>query len=340
MIKPKALKIGDTVAVLAPSGGAAHTFPHIYENGLEALRELGLKIKEYPTAKKPGDYLATNPKARAEDINNAFRDPEVNAIIATIGGEDSIRILPYLDYQAIKEHPKIILGYSDATAYLTAIHNTGLVTFNGPTILAGFSQIHALEEAYKKHLQTMLFNPPKNYTYPVYKQYAEGYPDWTYKENTGKVLELKNNPGPRHLQGTTTQGKLWGGCRALLNMLNGTKHWPEAEFFKEKILFLETAEDVPPPAEVRWLLRSLAAQGIIKNLNAILIGRARGYSDDMKEELDNTLQQIATEEQREDLTIITGLDFGHTDPQIILPLGIQAQINTKGTIKLLESPYQ
>lgn len=95
-IKPERLRKGDTVAVISPSWGGPSVFPHIYESGLETLIALGLKIKEYPTARADADQTYNNPRMRADDVNNAFEDPEVKAVIASIGGDDSIRILPYL----------------------------------------------------------------------------------------------------------------------------------------------------------------------------------------------------------------------------------------------------
>ncbi len=95
-IKPNKLNQGDTVAIISPSWGGPSIFPHIHENGLKALREeFGLIIKEYPTARAEADFLYHQPEARAADVNQAFADPEVKAIIASIGGDDSVRILPY-----------------------------------------------------------------------------------------------------------------------------------------------------------------------------------------------------------------------------------------------------
>ena len=101
MIKSKKLQKGDTVAVVSPSWGGPNVFPHVYESGIEALKELGLKIKEYPSSKKDPDFLYKNPEFRAKDINDAFADNEVSAVIATIGGDDSVRILPFIDVDII-----------------------------------------------------------------------------------------------------------------------------------------------------------------------------------------------------------------------------------------------
>ena len=111
-VKPKKLLKGDTVAIVSPSWGGPSIFPHVYESGLETIKRLGLKVKEYPSARKEADFLYANPEFRAKDINNAFEDSEVKAIFTSIGGDDSVRILPFLDANIIKKNPKIILGYS------------------------------------------------------------------------------------------------------------------------------------------------------------------------------------------------------------------------------------
>ena len=110
MIKPKRLKTGSTVAIVSPSSGAAARAPHVLERGLNELRSLGLQIREMPNTRADSETLYHNPRIRAEDINAAFADPEIDAVFASIGGDDSVRILPYLDIDLIMAHPKPIMG--------------------------------------------------------------------------------------------------------------------------------------------------------------------------------------------------------------------------------------
>ena len=109
--KPKRLKPGDTLAIISQSWGGPAAFPHIYEAGLDSLRGLGFEIVEYPTARMSAEDLYRNPEARAEDINRAFSDPQIQGIVSSIGGDDSVRILRYLDTFSIAEHPKFIIGF-------------------------------------------------------------------------------------------------------------------------------------------------------------------------------------------------------------------------------------
>ena len=194
-IKPNKLQKGDTIAVLSPLKGLPSKFPHIFNNGIKILKEkFGLKIKEFPTARMDLDKLYENPKIRAEDINNAFLDKSVKAIFTSIGGDDSIRILKYIDKKVVKNNPKIFMGYSDITTLTTFFNQLGLVTFNGPSVMAGFSQMANFPEA-EEYIKELLFNNPKNYEYKPYLNWANSYKDWSKKEKVGQVDEIKKNTG-------------------------------------------------------------------------------------------------------------------------------------------------
>ncbi len=342
-LKPKRLIKGDTVAIVSPSWGGPSCFPHIYDSGIETLKKFGLKIKEFPTAKADANLLYNNPKMRADDINNAFKDPDVKGIFTTIGGDDSIRILQYLKPEWIKNNPKIFLGYSDTTTLTTYCNQLGLVTFNGLSIMAGFSQWNNLPKEFQDHVRTILFNPLRSIQFSAYSHYSNGYPDWTKIENTGKINELQITDGWKWLQGkSTVEGHLFGGCIEVLEFMKGTKYWPKNSFWKGKILFLETSENKPKTEQVKWMLRNYGIQGIFQKINGLLIGRARDYDAIENAELYETIVNIVAQEFNEpEMPIIANMDFGHTDPQYIMPLGILAEINcAKQEFKLLESSSQ
>lgn len=342
-IKPKKLQKGDTVAAVSPSWGGPSVFPHIYESGIKVLENLGLKIKEYPSAKKDADYLYNNPEFRAKDINDAFADSEVKAIFVSIGGDDSVRILPHLNAEIIRKNPKIIIGYSDTTTLLTYFNQLGLVTLHGPAIMAGFSQWDSLGQKFQEHIRTILFENPENHNYKPFNSYCEGYLDWSDKSNVGKVKPMSTNSGWNVLQGNSKiQGQLFGGCVEVLEFVKGTKFWPNDDFWNGKILFLETSEDKPTPDQVKWMLRNYGMQGIFDKISALLIGRPRDYSEEEKKELnENIIKVVNTEFKNENLPIITNMDFGHTDPQWILPLGITAEIDChKKEFKLIEKIFE
>jgi muramoyltetrapeptide carboxypeptidase LdcA involved in peptidoglycan recycling len=330
-VKPQKLKSGDLVAIVSPSWGGPSLFPHVYENGLKVLRYWGLKIKEMPSARMSPDYLWANPRFRANDINNAIADKKVKAIFTSIGGDDSVRILPFLDKKIIKNNPKIFLGYSDATTIHTYCNINGLVTFYGPSVMAGFSQMENLPSRFEKDAKNMLFTSSDSYVYQGYGEHCEGYEDWSKKENVGKTKKMIKNKPWNFIQGDKiVNGRLFGGCIEVLEFLKGTEYWPKKSFWKNKILFLETSEDKPSVTKVRDYLRNYGMQGILQNLSAILFGRARGYSKKEKNDLNDIILEVVNREfGLQKISIVTEMDFGHTDPQIVIPLGIEAQIDCK-----------
>ena len=340
--KPKQLQKGDIIGVVSPSWGGPGTFPHIYENGLKVLRELGFQIKEFPNARSDADFLWKNPETRAKDLNAAFADPEVKGIIASIGGDDSIRILPFLDKELIQKNPKFFMGYSDTTTIHILCNQLGLATFYGPSVMAGFSQMESLPREFTEHIGEFLFEQFSSYQYRPYSSYCDGYPDWKNKENTGKVNQLKETKGWRWLQGDAkVQGELVGGCIEVLEMMKATDFWPLQDFWKGKVLFLETSEEKPPIHYVGHVLRNYGMLGVFDRINGFIFSRARDYSDAEKTELEEKIVSIVAKEfGKLNLPIIANFDVGHTDPQLVLPLGVKTEIDCdKKTVRLLESPY-
>jgi muramoyltetrapeptide carboxypeptidase LdcA involved in peptidoglycan recycling len=327
--KPQKLHRGDTVAIVSPSWGGPIAFPHIYENGLKILREWGLKIKEFPTARMDTDFLRANPQVRAKDINDAFANTEVKAIFVSIGGDDSVRILPFLNKKIITNNPKILMGYSDTSTLHTFCNLQGLVTFYGPSIMAGFSQMESLPETFTSHVGEMLFEPKTNHEYKPYGKYCDGYPNWADKDNVGKINPLKTDSGWRWLQGTTkVQGELFGGCLEVLEMMKATDFWPEKNFWKGKIFFLETSEGKPSIHQIDHVLRNYGMLGVFNQISGFIFARARDFSEKEKLELDEKISSIISKEfGRADLPIVSNFDVGHTDPQLVIPLGIQTEID-------------
>lgn len=340
--KPKVLKKGDKVAVLAPSSGLCKIFPDIYKNGLKFLRDLGLKVVEYPTTKKSFEFISNNPKFRANDINNAFKNKKIKAIFTVIGGDDCNRLLPYLNENIIKNNPKIFMGFSDTATLTTYFNKLGLVTFNGPSIMAGLSQVYDLEPRYLEHIKDILFNNHSSYEYFGYNKYVNGYLDWSKKENVGKVNKKIKNEGWKFIQGKGKfTGELYGGCIDALEFTKSTKYYPKLDFFKNKILFFETSEDKPSLDQIKYMLRNYGLQGVYDKISGIIFGRARDFTKKEKEELNNVILRIVRDEfKNKKIPIVTNFDVGHTDPQLILPLGIKTEIDcSKKTVKLIEKIF-
>jgi muramoyltetrapeptide carboxypeptidase LdcA involved in peptidoglycan recycling len=240
-----------------------------------------------------------------------------------------VRILPFLDKNIIAKNPKILMGYSDTSTLHVFLNLLRITSFYGPSIMAGFSQMENLPESFKKHVHDILFEPKEIYEYKSYEQYCDGYLNWINKENLGKTKPMKKNDGWRWLQGNTkVQGELFGGCIEVLEMMKATDFWPTQNFWKGKIFFLETSEEKPSINYVGHVLRNYGMLGVFDQISGFIFSRARDYSDEEKIKLEEKLVSvIAGEFGKPNLPIIANFDVGHTDPQLVLPLGIRAEID-------------
>lgn len=345
MIKPKRLKEGSRIAIISPSNGLPFLFPDIYELGLKNLRDiLGFEVVEMKTARMPPEELYNNPRLRAEDINNAFKDDSIDGIITSIGGYESVRILEYLDKDLIINNPKFIMGFSDATTFLTYLNQLGMITFYGPSVMAGFAQLENLPKSYINHIKTILFEGVIPYSYRPYEKWVDGYKDWNNKETIGQCTEFNDNKnGWRFLQGKeTAEGMLWGGCIEVLEFLKSTGYWPSKDFWQDKVLFFETSEDKPSPIQVESMLRNYGIQGILNKVKAIIFGRPKDYSKEEKEELNESILRVVKDEfENSSMPIVVDVDFGHTDPKLILPIGARIKLNPDtNELILIEDPFQ
>ena len=332
MIKPRKLQPGDKVATVSLSWGGPGTHPHRHEAGKRQLQnEFDLTVVETPHALRDETWLHRHPRARAGDLMKAFADPSIKAIISTIGGDDSIRILPYLDLDVIRSNPKIFMGFSDTTISHMACFKAGLVSFYGPAIMAGFAENAGMFPYMVESVRETLFSSdPVGTVSPNTEGWTVEMLDWADPENQQRKRKLNPSTDWNFLQGRgVRQGHLIGGCFEVLDWLRGTEFWPKPNMWQDAILFLETSEDAPSPTMFKYSLRTYAALGIVERLSGILFGRPGGeIPREQFGEYDEVLRQVVAEEESlADLPIITRMDFGHTDPMFVLPYGVQAQIN-------------
>ncbi len=346
MRKPQPLYPGDTVAAISLSFGGAGAFPNRYQVGKAQLEEtFGVRVVETRHALRSAEWLNRNPQARAEDLMEAFADSQIKGIISTIGGDDSVRILPFLDLTVIQNNPKIFLGMSDTTVAHMACYRAGLTSFYGTSLMSGFAENGGMHAYQIDDLHRTLFSvEPAGVIAPNANGWTSEFLDWTDPTNQQRVRSLTPSTGWRFLQGQRqTEGHLLGGCVEVLEFLKGTDYWPPMASWDNAILFLETAEfdaDNQPlvrPQQLVWILRNYAAQGILAKLNGIILGRP--YHNQYAHEYDQALLTVVREEQGlNQLPIISGMDFGHTSPTFTLPYGIQARIDCDAqTFSLIES---
>ena len=192
MIKPSALQPGDKVAALTLSWGGPGTYPHRYEVGKKQLEEaFKLQVVEMACTLKPAEWIYNNPQARAGDLMESFANKSIKGIISTIGGDESVRILPYLDLSIIRQNPKIFLGYSDTTATHFACLKAGLTSFYGPSIMAGFAENLGLFDYMSESIQKILFDNDQIGEIKPSKACTVEHLDWTNPDNQNVKRKLK-----------------------------------------------------------------------------------------------------------------------------------------------------
>ncbi len=327
-INPPLLKKGDTIGVISPSGGLVPFAPHRLDNAIKFLENQGYKIKEFSCTRKNNGWESAPAKERAKDIMDAFLDKEVKAILCSIGGNTLNKTLKYLDFEKIKENPKILCGYSDVSVLHYAIlKKAGLSTFYGPCMMTQFGE----------------YPKPLDYTMGYFnkavvdgnigeikasKRWTGETLNWFEKKDQERPRELQENPGYKWLKKGTANGEIIGGCLHSMVHLLGTEYWPN---HKDKILFIETPEGDDftkgeSLAEVDSQLGDLDIVGIFKEIRGLIIGRPFGYS---KEDVEKFKEIILDNTKDYDFPILFGVDIGHTDPQITIPIGAETCIDSE-----------
>ncbi|HOG15489.1 MAG TPA: LD-carboxypeptidase [Candidatus Absconditabacterales bacterium] len=323
---PKKLQRGSKVAIVSSSWGGPGTIPNRYNNGIKQLKEqFGVEIIEMENAKKDPEFVYNNPKKRAEDLMNAFLDPNIDAIFSSIGGDDSIRILPYIDFDIIKNNPKIYMGYSDSTITNFICYKAGIRSYYGPSIMAGFGENGGMFEYMIESVEKTLFsNEIIGEIKPNTSGWTNEFLDWGNPKNLNIKRKLNPNTGWRFIQGGgIVEGELLGGCVDVFYFMWGTEIWPDKDEWKGKILFIETSEENISEDNFERILRTMGIQGILENLNGIIVGRAQNEKN-----YDNSLLKIINGEfGLYNLPIITNMDFGHTDPVFVLPIGAKMTLD-------------
>ena len=303
------------------------------------MQTFGVTVIEAPHALQSDDWLYRHPEARADDLHWALTNPDVDGIVTTIGGDDSVRILRHLDLELIRSNPKVFIGFSDTTVQHVAFYLAGVTSFYGPSILTGFAENGGIFPYTTASLRSTLFGGDGRVSLTPADQWTEEHLDWSDPGLQLQLRKLEPNPGWIWLQGgRRAQGRLLGGCLEVLEMLKGTPWWPSLEHFDGAVLYLETSELAPPLDFVTYWLRNYVTQGIMERVSGLLLGRPQGYTEPMKEELYRRVKLVASEAGRGDMPIVANMDFGHTSPTCVLPNGCRVAIDPfAGTIEVVES---
>ncbi|UQX88949.1 LD-carboxypeptidase [Jatrophihabitans telluris] len=328
LLHPSKAEPGDQIAVLSPSFAAAGAFPAIHEQAMRRLTEVtGLVPVEFPTTRAVG----ASPQARAADLNAAFRDPAIRAVLAVIGGDDQITVIPHLDPEPVRRDPKPFLGTSDNTNLHQWLWSNGVASFYG-----GSSQVHlgpgpGVDDVHARSLRAALLtgetldinDPGESEDVGVLWDDPLALTSFGEREPT--------DPWSWHGPARAVTGSTWGGCLEVLEWVLAAGRFPvDPMVLRGGVLLIETSEELLPARNVGWIVRGLGERGILAAVDAVLV--ARPPVSDHAHRPDPDERQRLRDEQREvvvqtiaryspDATVCVGVPFGHTRPQWILPHG-------------------
>lgn len=336
-VVPPAASPGDRVAVIAPSRGAAAHARDVLSLGLDRLRDVfDLRPVVYPTARQSDDFLRRRSRARATDIHAAFRDPEISAVFATIGGDDQLRVLKHLDPDVLRENPTRFFGMSDNTNLALYLWNQGIVSFYGGQILNQVATPGSLPEYTEEYLRRALFEDSIGEIAPA-EQWTDDVVDWGVDDYADQEPEYERNDGWYWHGDETVSGRLWGGCLAIVRwQLAADRYLPAPDALDGQTLVLETSETLPSADRVRWTLQAMGERGLLERFDGVLVGRppSRHRSEDpgpgereqyRRDQRDAILSML--DRYNPDATAVFDLDFGHTNPTVPIPIGGRVEID-------------
>lgn len=320
MIIPEKLKRGDEVRIIAPSRSLNIISEECRNNANKVFESLGLKLSFSKNIEKCDEFFSSSIKDRIEDLHEAFLDKNVKAIFTVIGGYNSNQLLKYIDYEIVRNNPKIFCGYSDITALSCAIyHKTGLINYSGP-VYSTFGMEKGLDYTIEYMKKALM----ENSEFEV-KQ-SETWSDdlWYINQKDRNVI---SNEGFNYINEGEADGKIIGGNLCTLNLLQGTEFMPSLE---NVILFIEDA-DLTFAEIFDRDLQSLIHQKDFDKVKGIVFGRFQVKSNISEE----TFRKIITSKKElRNIPIIFNINFGHTTPHITFPIGGFAKIVAGADIRI------
>jgi muramoyltetrapeptide carboxypeptidase LdcA involved in peptidoglycan recycling len=342
--RPAKLDAGDRVAVVSPSYAAPGKYPAVHEQAMRRLREeFGLEPVEYPTTRR----LGASPRDRAADLMAAFADPGIRAVLASIGGDDQITVLPFLDPDVVIADPKPFFGYSDNTSMLNWLWNLGVAGYHGGSTMVHLGRGGALHPVSAGSLRAALLTGGDVDLHPV-EVFSEDELSWGDPASLGQQPPTLPSPGwSWHQPGQVVTGPAWGGNLEILHWNLAANRWirPAADYHG-CVLLLETSEEMPSAVETFRMLRNAGERGILAQFPAILVGVAKASSFEhptspgereryRADQQSAILRALAT--YNPEAMVVFNLDIGHTDPQWVLPYG--GMITVDGPARRITAHY-
>jgi len=326
-VLPPRLERGDTIGVVTPSVPAPAGAPRRFERGIAELERRGFEVRAAANARGSRGHRSGTIEERVADLHELFADPDVDAILCAIGGFNSNSLLDELDYELIRAHPKVFVGYSDVTALHAAIWSqTGLAVCLGPSLMVQFAEFGGVDpytsDAWERTLMRIeaagLLEPADAWT--------DEFLAWD--EADTRRRERRRNSGPRTVREGEAEGPVVSGNLTTLLTLAGTRFWPELE---GALLCLEDDQNADV-AILDRMLTQLRQLGVFEQVAGLAFGRFTTASDLGP---GSALDEVLVETTRGfDFPMAADLDFGHTDPMFCLPWGVRARLEAGDEVRL------
>ena len=313
------LQKGDKIGIFSSSYPATVVAKKRYERAKAFLEDKGFEIVEGSLTGHEDFYRSGTPKARAEEFNALLRDPSIKMILSTIGGTNSNSILPYIDYEAFQNNPKIVVGYSDTTAILLALYaKTNISTFYGPALIPSFGEFEPLVHDTYDYFERYFCKPKLPYTIQKASVWSDECLNWLDYEKPKTLYEnnwIAVNEG-------ITEGRLIGGNNNTMYGFIGTPYFPE--ILHGDILLIE--DSMKDAATVEKNFAMLKLHGIFDKVSAILLGKHELFDDEGtgRTSLDLLLEQL----DGKNIPILADIDCAHTHPMFPLAIGKNIRVNT------------
>jgi muramoyltetrapeptide carboxypeptidase LdcA involved in peptidoglycan recycling len=309
-------------------------YPAPFDLGLRRLREIfNVEPVEFPTTR----LLDADPAERAADLHAAFADSAIAAVITSIGGDDQLKVLRHLDAELLANHPKLFIGFSDSTNLLHYLWNLGVVAYHGGVVMVQWGRAGVMHPMTHESLHRALFTRGE-YVLPEPTASTDVDKDWASPSALGDEPALQPaTPWSWHGPPRRVIGPGWGGSLEIVDFhLRASRYMQPVAAYTGGVLFLESSEELPSATYVYRLLMGMGERGLLQQFPAILLGRPKTWSFECPQEPtarrvyasqqhDAALRAIA--EYHPEAIVVLDVDFGHTDPQLVLPHGGQITVD-------------